>query len=126
MGAEQTAIAVTANSVTDHERKRGEWLQPYRFKPGQSGNPNGRPKKITSALDRALNRHNTKRIAYALIGEAQAGNVQAFKEIRETIEGPLPKPIELSGPEGGPLVISHRLELAKDRLTKWKTVDVTP
>jgi hypothetical protein len=83
---------------------------------GVSGNPGGKPKKVTSALDRALNRHNVRRIAYALIGEAAAGNVQAFTAIRETIEGPLPRPVQLSGPDGGPIKLAVVLAEARQRL----------
>ena len=102
------------SSVLDKPQYRG--LRP--FKPGQSGNPSGRPKKITSALDRALNRHNTKRIAYAMVAQASAGNVAAFTTIRDTIEGPLPRPVQLTGAEGGPILLSHRFELAMNRINQ--------
>lgn len=40
-----------ANRATPQFVQAGE---PYRFKPGQSGNPNGRPRKIEKATDTAV------------------------------------------------------------------------
>ena len=95
-------------------RHGGGRIHPW--KRGQSGNPGGRPRKIANALDRALNRHNTKRIAYAVIGEAAAGNVRAFEAIRDTVEG---KPAQvITGVDGGPILLSHRFELALQRINE--------
>jgi hypothetical protein len=67
------------------------------FKPGQSGNPNGRPKKalLSDALRRQLaitapgmpERTQAEAIASALIAEAIAGNVQAAREVGDRSEG---------------------------------------
>jgi hypothetical protein len=88
---------------------------------GVSANPGGKPKKVTNALDRAVNRHNARRIAYGLVGSAAAGNVQAFVAIRETLEGKLPQP--LTGEDGGPIQISLRLTLARERLAQLASDD---
>jgi hypothetical protein len=67
------------------------------FKPGQSGNPNGRPRKalLSDALRRQLaialpgmsERTQAEAIAAALIREAIDGNVQAAREIGDRTEG---------------------------------------
>lgn len=57
------------------------------FPKGVSGNPGGRPKKITNALDRALTKSETQAIARAVIRTAKKGSVRAFEAIRDTIEG---------------------------------------
>jgi hypothetical protein len=67
------------------------------FKPGQSGNPAGRPKKalLSDALRRQLaitapgmpERTQAEAIASALIAEAIAGNVQAIREVGDRSEG---------------------------------------
>ncbi len=67
------------------------------FKPGQSGNPNGRPKKalLSDALRRQLaialpgmsERTQAEAIAAALISEAILGNVQAIREVGDRTEG---------------------------------------
>ncbi len=67
------------------------------FKPGQSGNPNGRPKKalLSDALRRQLaeavqgapEKTIAEHIARALIREAVAGNVQAIREVGDRTEG---------------------------------------
>ncbi len=67
------------------------------FKPGQSGNPAGRPKKalLSDALRRQLaiaapgmpEKTQAETIAAALIAEAIAGNVQAIREVGDRTEG---------------------------------------
>jgi hypothetical protein len=75
------------------------------FKPGQSGNPNGRPKKalLSDALRRQLaialpgmsERTQAEAIAAALISEAIAGNVQAIREVGDRTEGKAAQAIAL-------------------------------
>ncbi len=67
------------------------------FKPGQSGNMKGRPRKalLSDALRRQLaiiapgmpERTQAELIAAALISEAIAGNVQAIREVGDRSEG---------------------------------------
>lgn len=68
------------------------------FLPGQSGNPNGRPKSITlseayrkmlAQVDEcdALRRTNAEVLAEKMCGMARAGNVSALREIADRVEG---------------------------------------
>lgn len=76
-----------------------------RFPKGESGNPEGRPKKtrLTDALREQLKEsHPTKPdetiaelIAKRLISEALKGNVQAIKEIGDRTEGKPKQSIDL-------------------------------
>jgi hypothetical protein len=86
------------NPRTDH-------LEPYKFKPGNPGGP-GAPKRkyVTRALELVARRRmkaeggkkGRRYLTAAAVGmweAAAAGDAQAFKEIRNTIQGP---------PEGDP------------------------
>lgn len=84
------------------------------FKPGQSGNPGGRPKDrpLTDALRRALaleiadkRKGKTKadQIAVALVNKAAEGDVPAYREIADRVEGKVPQAQEISGADGGPI-----------------------
>lgn len=88
--------------VTDKQRNNSEGkerrlanLKP--FKPGQSGNPKGRPKSVTlsEALRRELAKEDpenteqsyAEKIAQMLVSQAAEGNVNAAKEIADRTEG---------------------------------------
>jgi hypothetical protein len=85
------------------------------FKPGHSGNPGGRPKKlpITDALRRILSGHVPARtpkkangedlVALALIKKAVGGDLRAIAEIADRTEGKPTERHEFSGPDGGPV-----------------------
>lgn len=76
-------------------RGRAENLSPW--KPGQSGNPGGRPKKqsITEELERLLAEEAPNSggrawvvvIAEALLQKARKGDVRAFAELANRMEG---------------------------------------
>ncbi len=65
-----------------------------RWKPGQSGNPSGRPKRkpVSEGLirlfakldDMELEEYNRE-----IVKKAASGDVAAYREVRETIEGKL-------------------------------------
>jgi hypothetical protein len=67
------------------------------FKPGQSGNPAGRPKKallsdalrrqLAEALPNAPEKTIAEAVARTLIREALGGNVQAIREVGDRSEG---------------------------------------
>lgn len=88
-------LAVTENSDKNTKRRgRVENLKPW--KPGQTGNPGGRPKGIVSSalskqlLRRAANggKSDLDAVVEAIIKTAKKGNTPAFCAIRDTVDGP--------------------------------------
>jgi len=84
------------------------------WKPGESGNPSGRPKRkpITDAYIRLLNepipgdkegRTFADALAQKILKEALNGKVPAASEITDRVEGKVTLP--LSGPDGGPIEV---------------------
>lgn len=68
------------------------------FKPGQSGNPGGRPKyaSLSKACRDELDKINpangltgAEEVALALVKEAKRGNIWAIRELRQITEGQL-------------------------------------
>jgi hypothetical protein len=106
-------------------RGRRENLTP--FKPGQSGNPGGRPKKapITDYLRDQLEApipeamkaklppifievYGTdatfgQMVAFKIIAQAAEGNMQAAGMLLDRTEGKVPQGVRLGGEDGGPV-----------------------
>lgn len=86
----------------------GERLRPHWFQPGQSGNPGGRPKKLTRPLEKLLDEKVPgKSVTYAeefaakVLDRALKRSDFMAKEIFERIEGKVPQAI--TGADGGPV-----------------------
>lgn len=84
------------------------------FQPGQSGNPNGRPKSkpFKDALRKALeeagdNERALSLVAMALVAKAQMGDVRAIKELADRLDGKVTQPI--GGDDDDPLNIIHTI-----------------
>lgn len=80
----------------------------FRFKPGQSGNPAGRPKgsvSIVAALRRALeeNPRLADELARVFIERARKGEFRFLKELLDRIDGPATQ--RLAAPEDEPMTI---------------------
>ena len=87
---------------------------------GQSGNPNGRPKKGTALTDR-LRVKMAKRadeLAETLIGKALGGDMQAIKEIFDRMEGKPAQSMELTGDPEAPLQVVSAKPLDPDAWAK--------
>ena len=83
------------------------------FAPGFSGNPNGRPKSkpITDAIREVLREmaingevDKLRTMVRAVVDKAIEGDVPAFREVTDRIEGKSPQAVEHSGPDGEPLL----------------------
>lgn len=80
-------------------RRNTSGLRPP-WQKGVSGNPNGRPKKkpVTEAYEKALEDPETAQaIALGIIAAAQAGDVQAAREIADRLEGRVPQNVAVEG-----------------------------
>jgi hypothetical protein len=88
-----------------------------RFRPGASGNPGGRPKtrilaemlaSVGDQLEAKSGKTYFQLAAEALVGKAFNGDVQAFKEFADRIDGRATQHVELGGPNGRPIAFeSH-------------------
>lgn len=95
-GVEKAKMA-SENKESSRERSNAN-LRP--FKPGQSGNPGGRPKAyFTEALRKELERDPAVAlgIVKAILDKAKTGDVKAFDSLLDRTEGKVPQQHILDG-----------------------------
>jgi len=95
----QTDTKQSESEQTPIRKHSAPWLQPWHFKPGQSGNPSGRPRKITNEMERlAKRKKEAKALARAMFDQAQdtesPRSVAAANLILERVEGPIVQKVE--------------------------------
>lgn len=69
------------------------------WQPGQSGNPNGRPKKgqsLTEALEGALTQAKRRKLARKVVELALEGNLQAIAFVFDRIDGKVPQRVDVT------------------------------
>lgn len=84
------------------------------FKPGQSGNPKGRPKTkpFKDALQEIINEVGLAGAARALVTKANEGDVAALRELADRMDGKVAQAV-IGGDEDDPAInIVHRIERA--------------
>jgi hypothetical protein len=125
--AKKTVAAKSIQStgtITDkpgNRRGRVENLKPW--KPGQSGNPGGRLKKlpitdtIREALAKDMGAGKTAAdiIVEVLLAAAKKGDITAIREIADRAEGKPVQVSQLQGPGGGPIPIDHLTQEEKHK-----------
>lgn len=82
---------------------------------GQSGNPRGKPplaEELAPAIRRELRRRdpvtgvqNKLAIARVLVARAVAGEIEAIREVLNRVDGAVPRRLEHSGRDGGPIPV---------------------
>jgi hypothetical protein len=84
------------------------------WEPGQSGNPNGRPKDSAADISRAAFENNRKAIYEAVVAKLMAGDAYAFSVHADRGYGKLKQGIIHAGNEdGGPIETSIKVEFVK-------------
>lgn len=107
----------TGNSEKNREKRLAN-LKP--FKPGQSGNPSGRPKKtpITSIYEKIFddpaNLEKIEESILATILAGRMGSVLTLKEAAERLEGKVKQGMEHSGEIA--LTLADRMKKAAERV----------
>lgn len=89
-----------ANSEQNRERTVPEQLLRNQFKPGQSGNPSGRPKKkpITELLEQIANDPKAMaKIKAALIEHLIRGDIPTVNLMADRLEGKVTQTLEHTG-----------------------------
>ena len=116
----------TSTNKTGNARKV-ENLIPHQFKPGESGNPAGRPKRlpvtdfITEQLEKPIpatmraqlpalftevygeNATFGQMLAYKVIAQAAKGDIQAMNTVLDRVEGKVRQNVGVSGENSGPV-----------------------
>jgi hypothetical protein len=105
----------TYRNTAEMPFKKGETPKGAKpFKKGQSGNPNGQPRKLP-ALDKLLANvlgeekdgvTQAEEILKALQKQAKSGNVRAAEVLLERAYGKSKQQHEVSGIDGGPIAIT--------------------
>jgi hypothetical protein len=73
-------------------------IAPFKFKPGQSGNPGGRPKRDFAAeIAQAVFEQNAEMVYRAMAKALKRGSAGAFAVLAERGYGKTPQHVELGG-----------------------------
>ncbi len=82
------------------------------FKPGQSGNPGGRPKRdLAAEIAQAIFEGNAEAIAKAMLKSLKRGNPKTFSAMAERAYGKVAQHVEIGGE------VSHEMKVT------WVNVD---
>jgi Family of unknown function (DUF5681) len=116
-----TKVVIVGTGMRPKLRPRGKPFRKgerhaFQFKPGQSGNPGGKPKihqrigaeyatrllepvpqELAAVLGVEPGTHWAEAIARAVIARAARGDVSAAREVREVTEGRTPATLNLEG-----------------------------
>jgi hypothetical protein len=89
-------------------------LRPW--KPGQSGNPGGRPKHdLAAEIARAIFEQDSEAINRAFAAELKKGNAKVFTALADRAYGKPRQQIEQVGEDGGPIQSSVVVQFVRTR-----------
>lgn len=100
MNLKQAAASASrrAKAAETENSKKTARLKPYQFKPGQSGNPGGRPKKdIAAEIAQQLFDGNAELIARAMLKQLKKGNAKVFAVLADRAWGKPHQQIDVTG-----------------------------
>lgn len=126
----------TKDNVPLVNRKKTGTRSPVdtQFKPGQSGNPSGRPRgsvSLISAITRMLKQIDPETgkkrldgLALAVIEKAAAGNPQALKQIFDRLDGPIIPPVDSDAEDKDPGGLWAALHFTPEEMKElWSDMD---
>ena len=126
--AQSETVEVPENTKGNKTRTLPEEAKPFMWKPGESGNPGGRPKKkpLTEAYEALMKqpipgdsqgRTFAEAIAFSMATEAIKGKskVSAASEIADRVEGRVLQQTEISGPDGGAIQAAITVEFVRPK-----------
>lgn len=106
------------NSKKARKKTLPKECEPFKFKPGQSGNPGGRPKKrpITEIYERILedpkNVGLIEKMVIKMLRQGKMASQLQLKEMAERVEGKITQPVEVEIN----MTLAQRMDKAKSRL----------
>ena len=113
MWARRFEVAAMSRQPENRKQNRSKSLpkaaEPFKFRPGQSGNPGGRPKKkpITELYQEMLNDGaaigEIRKAILKSIKDGRMAFVLQLREMADRTEGKVTQRTELSGPDGRPI-----------------------
>lgn len=99
--------------------------KPWLWKPGQSGNPSGRPKTVslTAIMLRKLKEEHpdepekirAEKVVEAALKQAESGNFQMFKEIWDRVDGKVADKLEVTRDEK---TTAEKIQAIKAKVSK--------
>ena len=113
-GVNQPSQGESSEESAFQEKSR----KPQLFKPGQSGNPSGKPKgtiSLVSAIKKRLrdNPEEVNEIITGFLKNAKAGDVQAMKVLLDRVDGPIVQKAEIKTRDLSNMSAEELLELRK-------------
>ncbi len=100
--------AAPQNRGSSGKRRAGIPPVLYRFKPGQSGNPGGRPKRdLESEVARAVFEENADAIYRAMLKALLKGDPEVFAVLADRAYGKLTQKVEIPGIENLPEALAE-------------------
>lgn len=92
------------NNTKTGKRTLPKAAEPFKFKPGVSGNPGGRPKNdIAAVIARAIFEGNIEAITRALLKKIKKGDPRTFTALADRGYGKAPQSVEVTGSDRGPV-----------------------
>lgn len=117
MSADNAGVTVSEAKASEPIRLTGRYRGLVPYVKGQSGNPSGRPKgsirrAVIARLSEAKGKDKTylRAVVEAVVREAVKGDVRAFAEIRDTVDG-RPGPSDVEGAPPAPPVVVNVLQV---------------
>jgi len=110
------------NRKENKKRTLPKEAEPYKFKPGQSGNPNGRPKKkpITELYEELMSdpeiREQIKQAIRNRLTSGRMVGAMEMKEAADRLEGKVTQPLE--GTFDVNLSLADRMQKARERVSE--------